>query len=154
MASQKDIIAILEKLNLPLDIREFPQSTKTSKEAAEAIGCEVEQIGKSIVFKGKNTGKAYLVVASGKNRINEKKLEEIVGEPVEKGTPEFVREKTGFEIGGVPPFGHREKLRTFVDEDLLAFQEIWCAGGTSHTVFRITPQDLLRATGGVIISVK
>lgn len=154
MSSADRIREILLNLNIPLDFREFPQSTKTSKEAAEAIGCNVEQIGKSIIFRGKDSGRAYLVIASGGNRINERKLKEIVGEPVEKADADFVRNETGFVIGGVPPFGHRKEIETYIDEDLLSFSEIWCAGGTPHSVFRITPEDLLRITKGKVISVK
>lgn len=154
MGETDKVKEILKSFNIPIDFREFTQSTKTSQEAANAIGCKVEQIGKSIVFKGKSSGKAYLVIASGKNRVNERKLSEIVGEPIEKGDANFVRERTGFVVGGVPPFGHREHLETYIDEELFSFQEIWCAGGTPHSVFKIKPEELLRITKGTIISVK
>lgn len=154
MEETERIKEILKSFKIPIDFREFTQSTKTSQEAADAIGCKVEQIGKSIVFRGKASGKAYLVIASGKNRVNEKKLSEIVGEPIEKGDANFVKERTGFVVGGVPPFGHKESLETYIDEELFSFQEIWCAGGTPHSVFKIKPEELLKITKGVIISVK
>lgn len=154
MEETERIKEILKSFKIPIDFREFTQSTKTSQEAADAIGCKVEQIGKSIVFRGKASGKAYLVIASGKNRVNEKKLSEIVGEPIEKGDANFVKERTGFVVGGVPPFGHKESLETYIDKELFSFQEIWCAGGTPHSVFKIKPEELLKITKGVIISVK
>lgn len=154
MEETERVKEILKSFKIPIDFREFTQSTKTSQEAADAIGCKVEQIGKSIVFRGKASGKAYLVIASGKNRVNEKKLSEIVGEPIEKGDANFVKERTGFVVGGVPPFGHKESLETYIDEELFSFQEIWCAGGTPHSVFKIKPEELLKITKGVIISVK
>ncbi|MBC7331561.1 MAG: YbaK/EbsC family protein [Synergistetes bacterium] len=154
MAGTEKVKEILRKFNIALDFREFPQSTRTSQDAANAVGCKVEQIGKSIVFKGKASGRAYLVIASGKNRVNERRLSQIVGEPIEKADADFVKEKTGFVIGGVPPFGHREPLETYVDEDLFLFEEIWCAGGTPHAVFKIRPEELLRITGGTKIKVK
>lgn len=154
MEETERVKEILKSFKIPIDFREFTQSTKTSQEAADAIGCKVEQIGKSIVFRGKASGKAYLVIASGKNRVNEKKLSEIVGEPIEKGDANFVKERTGFVVGGVPPFGHKESLETYIDKELFSFQEIWCAGGTPHSVFKIKPEELLKITKGVIISVK
>lgn len=154
MEETERVKEILKSFKIPIDFREFTQSTKTSQEAADAIGCKVEQIGKSIVFRGKASGKAYLVIASGKNRVNEKRLSEIVGEPIEKGDANFVKERTGFVVGGVPPFGHKEPLETYIDEELFSFQEIWCAGGTPHSVFKIKPEELLKITKGVIISVK
>lgn len=145
---------ILKEYNLNLELKEFSQSTKTSKEAAEAIGCDVAQIGKSIIFKGKISGRPYLVIASGKNRINEEKFSQIVGEPIEKGDADFVKEKTGYIIGGVPPFGHKENIETYIDEDLFKFKDIWCAGGTPYSVFRINTEDLLKITKGKIINIK
>ncbi|MCX7846142.1 MAG: YbaK/EbsC family protein, partial [Dictyoglomaceae bacterium] len=95
-----------------------------------------------------------LVIASGKNRINEAEISKIVGEPIKKGDAEFVKEKTGYIIGGVPPFGHKEYIETYIDEDLFDYNEIWCAGGTPFSVFKISPDDLLRITKGKIINVK
>lgn len=145
---------ILKENKLEFELKEFSQSTKTSKEAAEAIGCDVAQIGKSIIFKGKVSGKPYLIIASGKNRVNEENFSKIIGETIEKGDANFVKEKTGYIIGGVPPFGHKENIETFIDEDLFKFEYIWCAGGTPNSVFKISPKDLLKITNGKIINIK
>jgi prolyl-tRNA editing enzyme YbaK/EbsC (Cys-tRNA(Pro) deacylase) len=133
---------------------EFPEGTKTSADAARAIGCKIEQIAKSIVFVGKNTRQPILVIASGPNRINEKKIESLISEPIEKADANFVREQTGFSIGGVPPIGHAKKLNIFIDEDLMKFEEIWSAGGTPNTVFKLTSEELLEMTRGQVINVK
>ncbi|HOJ92992.1 MAG TPA: YbaK/EbsC family protein [Dictyoglomaceae bacterium] len=143
---------ILEKFSVQAEILEFSESTKTSEEAAKAIGCSVGQIAKSIIFKGKTSEKPILVIASGLNRVNEKKLAEIIGEEIEKANANFVREKTGFVIGGVPPFGHKEKILTFIDEDLMKYEFIWAAAGTPNSVFKIKPEELVKITKGSIIS--
>src|SRR5438105_7889007 len=98
---------------------ELPDSTRTAKEAAQAIGCRVEQIVKSLIFKGKQSDKPVLVVASGTNRVNEKRLGQLAGEQITKADADFVRQHTGFAVGGVPPIGHLEQIETFIDEDLL-----------------------------------
>lgn len=133
---------------------ELPQTTRTSKEAAQAIGCTVEQIAKSLVFRGKQTRRAVLVIASGPNRVNEARIAELIGEPIEKPDADFVIQETGFVIGGVPPLGHAHPLPTYVDEDLLRYAEIWAAAGNPFAVFKLTPTDLVRLTGGTVIGVK
>ena len=133
---------------------EHEQTTRTSAEAAAAVGCEVGQIAKSLIFKGKQSGKAILVIASGANRADEKKLRDLVGEKVEKPDADFVRERTGFVIGGVPPLGHAEPLITFIDEDLMQFDSIWAAAGTPNAVFPLTPAELVKMTGGRVAAVK
>ncbi|HOP94692.1 MAG: YbaK/EbsC family protein [Dictyoglomaceae bacterium] len=143
---------ILEKFSVQAEILEFSESTKTSEEAAKAIGCSVGQIAKSIIFKGKTSEKPILVIASGLNRVNEKKLAEIIGEEIEKANANFVREKTGFVIGGVPPFGHKEKILTFIDEDLMKYEFIWAAAGTPNSVFKIKPEELVKITQGSLTS--
>jgi prolyl-tRNA editing enzyme YbaK/EbsC (Cys-tRNA(Pro) deacylase) len=144
----------LAALGLTLEVKEFPQTTRTSAEAAVAIGCQVAQIAKSLVFKGKQSGRAILVIASGVNRVNEKAIAELVGEPIERPDADFVRAKTGFVIGGVPPLGHVEPLETLIDEDLLQFDDIWAAAGTPNAVFRLTPDDLLRMANGRVVKLK
>ena len=144
----------LHTLGLSLEVVELPGSTRTAVEAAEAIGCEVGQIVKSLVFKGKRSGKPVLVIASGPNRVNEKVIEGLIGEPLGKADADFVREQTGFVIGGVPPVGHARLMETFVDSDLLQYDEIWAAAGTPHAVFRLAPPDLLKMTQGKVLSVK
>jgi prolyl-tRNA editing enzyme YbaK/EbsC (Cys-tRNA(Pro) deacylase) len=137
-----------------LEVKEFPQTTRTSAEAAAAIGCEVAQIAKSLVFKGKQSGKAILVIASGANRVNEKRIASLAGEPIERPDADFVRERTGYVIGGVPPAGHTEKLETWIDEDLSQFDEIWAAAGTPFAVFKLAPAELSRMTAGTVTSIK
>jgi Cys-tRNA(Pro) deacylase len=132
---------------------EHEQTTRTSAEAAAAVGCEVGQIVKSVIFKTKGSGRPVLVVASGVNRVNEKKLGELVGEKLEKPDADFVRQQTGFVIGGVPPLGHSQPMITFVDEDLLQYGQIWAAAGTPNAVFQLTPDDLVKMTNGQVISI-
>jgi prolyl-tRNA editing enzyme YbaK/EbsC (Cys-tRNA(Pro) deacylase) len=139
---------------LETEIKEFSASTRTSADAAAAIGCSVAQIAKSLVFRAKPSGRAILVMASGANRVDEKKLAAALGETIGKADADFVRAETGFAIGGVSPVGHGIKLKTFIDEDLMAFSEIWAAAGSPNSVFRLTPQDLLRVTGGQILALK
>jgi prolyl-tRNA editing enzyme YbaK/EbsC (Cys-tRNA(Pro) deacylase) len=129
-------------------VQELPDSTRTAREAAEAIGCRVGQIAKSLVFKGVESGRPVLVIASGANRVDEALLSEAVGERVAIADADFARQQTGFAIGGVPPVGHIQEIPTYVDEDLLAFEEIWAAAGTPHAVFPLKPEDLLAITSG------
>lgn len=143
----------LTSLGLSVEVKELPQSTRTAQEAAQAIGCTVGQIAKSLVFRGVHSGKAILVVASGVNRVNEAHLAQIVGEPIAKADASFVRRHTGFAIGGVPPVGHSAPLETYIDKDLLRYKEIWAAAGTPHAVFKLTPEELQRIGGGKIISI-
>lgn len=132
---------------------EMPDSTRTAAEAAAAIGCTVAQIAKSLVFRGARSGAPVLVIASGTNRVDPQRLAALIGEPVEKPDADYVRERTGFVIGGVPPLGHSEPIRTFIDRDLLAFEEIWAAAGTPRAVFRLTPDDLVSMTGGEVAEI-
>ena len=144
----------LAELGLETEIKEFSASTRTSADAATAIGCSVAQIAKSLVFRAKPSGRAVLVMASGANRVDEKKLAAALGETIGKADADFVRAETGFAIGGVSPVGHGIPLKTFIDEDLMALSEIWAAAGSPNSVFRLTPQDLLRVTGGQILALK
>jgi prolyl-tRNA editing enzyme YbaK/EbsC (Cys-tRNA(Pro) deacylase) len=125
----------------------FPEGTRTATDAAAAVGCDVAQIVKSLVFR-RAGGAALLVLASGRNRVDEGKVEALVGEPVGKADAAFVRAATGFAIGGVPPAGHPEPLETLVDADLLDHDVLWAAAGTPRTVFPVGPQELLALTGG------
>jgi prolyl-tRNA editing enzyme YbaK/EbsC (Cys-tRNA(Pro) deacylase) len=143
----------LYALGLSLDVVELPGSTRTSLEAAQTIGCQVGQIAKSIIFKSLTNTRPIMVIASGPNRVNEKIIAALVGEGIEKADADFVRQHTGFVIGGVPPLGHIEPLEIFIDQDLLQYPEIWAAAGTAHAVFRLTPKDLLRITSGLVIKV-
>jgi len=143
----------LNAIGLQLEVVELPGSTRTSQEAAQAIGCQVGQIAKSIVFKTLTNQRPILVIASGPNRVNELVIAERLGETVGKADADFVRLHTGFVIGGVPPLGHTEPMHTFIDQDLLHYPEIWAAAGTPHAVFRLTPGELLRMTSGEVINV-
>lgn len=143
----------LEALGLSLQVIEMPESTRTAQEAAQAVGCQVGQIVKSLIFKTKRSRRPILVVASGQNRVNEKKLEALLEEPLGKADADFVRQHTGFAIGGVPPIGHTELIETFVDEDLLQYEIIWAAAGTPKAVFRLTPNELVEITGGKVVDI-
>jgi prolyl-tRNA editing enzyme YbaK/EbsC (Cys-tRNA(Pro) deacylase) len=134
-------------------VLELSESTRTAKEAARAVGCQVGQIVKSLVFKGKKSQIPILVIASGPNRVNEEKISGMVSEPIKMAHADFVRKKTGFAIGGVPPFGHFEKLKTFIDEDLFQYDEIWAAAGNPHALFKLTPDNLVEMTGGQVVSI-
>jgi prolyl-tRNA editing enzyme YbaK/EbsC (Cys-tRNA(Pro) deacylase) len=144
----------LQTLGFDCHVVELPDSTRTAKAAAQAIGCGVEQIVKSLIFKGKHSQNPVLVVASGTNRVNEKRLGELADEPIEKADANFVRLRTGFAVGGVAPIGHIEPIKTFIDEDLLKYAEIWAAAGTPFSVFRLTPADLQKMTAGLVVSIK
>ncbi len=143
----------LNALGLQLEVVELPGSTRTSQEAAQAVGCQVGQIAKSIIFRAIPSLRPILVIASGPNRVNEQVIARLVGEEIGKADADFVRLHTGFVIGGVPPLGHAEQLQTFIDRDLLRYPEIWAAAGTPHAVFRLVPEDLLRITHGEVIQV-
>ena len=143
----------LDAIGMHLEVVELPASTRTSLEAAQAVGCQVGQIAKSIVFQALTSHRPILVIASGPNRVNEKVIEELIGEPVGKADADFVRQRTGFVIGGIPPVGHSERLKTFIDQDLLQYPEIWAAAGTPHAVFHLKPEDLQKMTQGIVIQI-
>jgi prolyl-tRNA editing enzyme YbaK/EbsC (Cys-tRNA(Pro) deacylase) len=126
---------------------EFEQPTRTSAEAAAAIGCSVAEIAKSIVFRAKASGQAVIVVASGDNRVSEEKVAALVGEKLGRADADFVREATGYAIGGVAPLGHANPVRLLLDRDLQRFATVWAAAGTPFSVFPLTPTDLARLTG-------
>jgi prolyl-tRNA editing enzyme YbaK/EbsC (Cys-tRNA(Pro) deacylase) len=144
----------IRTLGFSVEVVELEATTRTSADAAQAVGCKVEQIAKSLVFKTKITHRPFLVIASGSNRVNEKRMAEVISEPLGKADADFVRQHTGFAIGGVPPVGHLEKLEIFIDEDLLKYEEIWAAAGSPHAVFKLTSSDLIKMTGGRVISIK
>ncbi len=144
----------LDRAGLALTVREFPASTRTAAEAAAAIGCEVAAIAKSLIFRAKQSDRPVLVVASGINRVDEKRVARHLGEKLGRADAAFVREKTGYAIGGVPPCGHATPPLVFLDEDLFELEEIWAAAGTPNAVFRLTPADLQALTQGQVIRVK
>ena len=152
-SSANKVQEFLTSLGFDGKVVELPGSTRTAFEAANAIGCDVAQIVKSLVFMSADTKKPVLVVASGRNRVNEERIGAYIGEPIKKASAEFVRQKTGYGIGGVPPVGHANHIVTFIDEDLLGHQEIWAAAGTPHAVFPLTPSNLVEFTGGRVVSI-
>ena len=153
-SSPQKVQDALKALGFTNQVVELQSTTRTSAEAAQAVGCTVEQIAKSIVFQGKETHKPILVIASGPNRVNEKSIEGFISEPLDKADASYVREHTGFVIGGVPPIGHLEKLEIFIDEDLLKYDEIWAAAGSPNAVFKLAPSELVKMTGGRVVSIK
>jgi len=136
------------------EIVDLGQSARTAADAAAAVGCRVDQIVKSLIFRMRESGRALLIETSGVNRVDEKKVAAIVGEKLERADADFVRAETGFAIGGVAPIGHTKPILTLIDEDLMRWDAIWAAAGHPNTVFRLTPHDLVTMTGGRIISVK
>jgi prolyl-tRNA editing enzyme YbaK/EbsC (Cys-tRNA(Pro) deacylase) len=126
----------------------MPQSTRTAKEAADALGCELGQIAKSLVFKDAGSQQAVLIIASGKNRVDTGKIEQAAGIILERAQGSFVKKETGFAIGGVPPAGHLIQLRTFLDPDLLSYATIWAAAGTPDTLFCLAADRLGELTEG------
>ena len=134
----------------PNQVRELEQTARSAAEAAAAVGCEVGQIAKSLVFKGRVSGRAVLVIAAGSNRVDPGKVEALVGEPLDRPDADFVRAETGFAIGGIPPLGHDRALVTIIDEDLRRHPSIWAAAGHPNAVFPLTPDELERMTGGTV----
>ena len=130
------------------------QSARTSAQAASAVGCKLDQIAKSLVFRGEQSQRAVLVITSGGNRVDERKVAALIAEPVGRADADFVRQRTGFAIGGVAPIAHAEPLTILIDEDLMRWPEIWAAAGHPNTVFKLTPADLVRMTGGRVAEVK
>ncbi len=140
-------------LGLSPHIVTMADSTRTAEEAAAACRCEVGQIVKSLVFRGASSGMPYLLLVSGKNRVNEKKAANVIGEALARPDAAYVRGTTGYAIGGIPPFGHDTPLKTFIDADLLAYADVWTAAGTPHCVMRLKPEDLQKRTGALTIVV-
>jgi prolyl-tRNA editing enzyme YbaK/EbsC (Cys-tRNA(Pro) deacylase) len=141
------------RLALDVAVREMPASTRTAEEAAAACGVTVGQIVKSLVFLGAQTGKPYLLLVSGTNRVNETGVAAHLGEGVKRPDGRAVREMTGFAIGGIPPFGHDTPLATFMDQDLLQYDVVWAAAGTPKAVFSADPKKLRDAVQATVISV-
>jgi len=151
-ASAQRVQAALEQLGLTQEVVELPASTRTAVDAARAIGCQVGQIAKSLVFRTRSA-RPILVIASGSNRVDVEAVGVLIGESIGMADADFVRQHTGFAIGGVPPLGHDKPLKTYVDQDLLGYEVIWAAAGTPHAVFRLTPSDLVKMTGGQVAAV-
>ncbi|NJN96258.1 MAG: YbaK/EbsC family protein [Anaerolineales bacterium] len=149
------VAAAARELGLEIVIKEFTETTRTAEDAANAIGCTVAQIVKSLLFVV--DGRPTIALVSGPNRLDEAKLAALccVGKnKVKRADADTVREATGFAIGGVPPFGHATRLPVYIDQDFWQFEVIWAAAGTPNAVFAITPADLAKATGGVMVDLK
>ena len=137
----------LDAAGVATTIVEYDVPARTSAQAAEVLGCSVGQIAKSLVFKAQS-GRPVLVIASGANRVDEAKVTARGGEPIGKADATFVREATGYAIGGIPPLGHAQRLVPLIDRDLLAYDVVYAAGGTPHAMFPVTPDALVRVSGG------
>jgi prolyl-tRNA editing enzyme YbaK/EbsC (Cys-tRNA(Pro) deacylase) len=151
--SAERVARAAKAINLPIKIQLMAQSTRTAQEAAKACGCLVDQIVKSLVFRLDPGDKPLLLLVSGANRVNEAKISQIVGGAIARPDADYVRETTGFAIGGIPPFGHAVPMLTLMDEQLLEYGVVWAAAGTPLAVFAADPKDLQRATGAQLISV-
>jgi prolyl-tRNA editing enzyme YbaK/EbsC (Cys-tRNA(Pro) deacylase) len=152
--SAQKVADVLLKLNIPCQVIELPASTRTAPEAAEAVGCDVGAIVKSLIFRGKDSREPILILVSGSNRVDEARISSLLNEQILRAEPDFVREQTGFAIGGIPPVAFPASITTLVDEDLLNYEVVWAAAGTPHAVFSIHPSDLVKASGGKVVQVK
>lgn len=148
MGARERFLEGARAVGLTPDIRQFPEGTRTAEQAAAAVGCELGQIVKSLVFLC--DGDAVLALTSGANRVDTKRLGEVLGGKITRADADGVREATGYAIGGTPPFGHACRLRTVADPALLAYDTVWAAAGTPDTVFELTPDELIRASGAAI----
>ena len=133
-------------------VRQFPEGTRTAPDAAKAVGCEVGQIVKSLVFVA--GGRPVVALVSGANRLDERRLAAIAGEPVAKADAEMARSATGYAIGGVPPFGHATEVPVFMDRDLLGYQVVWAAAGRPDSVFEIAPERLRDLSDATVADLK
>ncbi len=148
--SLKRVRAALEAAGVRVEVRET-ELARTAVDAARAVGCDVDQIAKSIIFRGENSGEALLFLTAGGNRVDPARASAAAGEALGKADAALVRAQTGFAIGGVAPIGHLNPIRAFLDPRLLEFSEIWAAAGTPHHVFAISPDQLELLTGAHII---
>jgi prolyl-tRNA editing enzyme YbaK/EbsC (Cys-tRNA(Pro) deacylase) len=152
--SAQKVQEILSDLGYEFEVIEFTESTRTAKEAADRVGCQLGQIVKSLVFRGSTSGKCILVLTSGANRVDEKRISGYIGESLARADPDFVRKMTGYSIGGVPPVGHIHPLETYIDEDLVNYPRVWAAAGTPNAVFELSSSELVKITHGEIKRVK
>jgi prolyl-tRNA editing enzyme YbaK/EbsC (Cys-tRNA(Pro) deacylase) len=153
-SSAQKIQDLLNSLGFDYTVIEHAESTRTAQEAADRARCELGQIVKSLIFKGKDSHKPILVLTSGANRVDEKRITEYAEEHIVRADADFVRAVTGFAIGGVPPIGHAQKMETYIDEDFLPYATIWAAAGTPNAIFELKTPDLEKMTGGRVVRVK
>lgn len=154
MSGPDKVRAALEAAGVPARVMSLPSSTRTAQEAADAIGCTVSEIAKSLVFQGKTSGSAILAVVSGSNRVDTVRLAAVAGETVDRASPDFVKSATGYAIGGVPPVAHATEISIFFDEDLLDFETIWAAAGGPCDVFEIDPKTLTKICAATVAPIK
>lgn len=156
--SAQKVQNILHELGYPGNVVELEASTRTAVEAAQAAGCEVGQIVKSLVFMFQPAGgappKPILVLVSGPNRVHETHFGQLLGGKLSRADADFVREASGFAIGGIPPVGHKSPLDTYIDEDLMQYPTIWAAAGTPNAIFQIAPAELVKISKGQLVNVK
>ena len=152
--SAQKIQDLLNSLGYDYTVIEHAEYTRTAQEAADRAGCALGQIVKSLIFRGKTSGKPILVLTSGANRVDEKRISGYAGESISRADADFVRTVTGFAIGGVPPIGHVEKMETYLDEDFVPYQTIWAAAGTPNAIFELKTEDLQKMTNGKTLQVK
>ena len=151
--SQLKVIDAFKQKGIEIDILNLDVSTKTSQEAADAVGCDIEQIAKSIVFFESIQNKLVQIFVSGPNKVNLESFQNQTNLRIEKADAEYVRESTGFAIGGVAPLGHKNRPLYFIDETLIDFNEVWCAAGTPSSLFKLKTEDLLKATEAKILNI-
>ena len=144
----------IKSLGFDYTVVEHAGSTRTAQEAADRAGCELGQIVKSLIFKGKESGKPILVLTSGANRVDEQRIGEYAGEAISRADADFARAVTGFAIGGVPPVGHIQEIETYMDEDFLQYETVWAAAGTPNAIFRLKTSDLQEMTDARVARVK
>ena len=150
-ASAQRVQSFLELHGTDFRVRELDDSARTAQAAADALGCSVAQIAKSLVFKDPDSEEPILIIASGRHQVDLKKIEAASGLTLGRADGRWVKKKVGFAIGGVPPVGHLTPLRTYIDEDLQNYDIIWAAAGTPHAVFSLTPTELEQLTKGTIL---
>lgn len=153
-ASAQKVQDALRSMGYNYEVTETEHVTRTVADAAAVVGCTVGQIAKSLIFRAANTDRPVLVITSGANRVNENAIAAVLGEPLSKADAAFVREQTGFAIGGIPPIGHRTPLVVFIDRDLLQYDAVWAAAGTPNALFKLDPRDLEAMTGGTVVDVR
>ena len=152
-ATAPSALRVQAALGDAFEVLEFEESTRTAEDAAAAIGCTVAQIAKSMIFRAAESERPVLVITSGSVRVDAKKVANLLGEKVKRASPEFVRDNTGYAIGGVPPVAHRVEPIVLIDETLFDLECLWAAAGTPNAVFRLLPEDLSRLTAGVVADI-
>ena len=153
-ASAQKVQDTLRALGFAHPVVELETPVRTAAAAAAAVGCDVGQIANSLIFRAERSGRPILVVARGGRRVDEARIASLVGEPIGKADPTFVRERTGFAIGGVPPLGHAEAIETLIDAELLALDILWAAAGHPNALFRVAPQELVAMSRGRVAEVR